>query len=427
VLRLPSRSQAAMVVDRRLAGYDRVSTALELVRLADLDEHEQRQVKAAAAWAEACTLDGFGPRRPPARLAALAALALVGSAALALVPSPADQALAEQRAEQELIEEEADRLDELAEELPAQVAEEVREIAARLRESRDLEQALAELGEARRQLAELADPVDLARKTALSGLEQRLRQAGLAEGETALDQLRDLADRAETLTEEQRAAAATELEARTDDLAGIDNELSEALDEAAEALRRGQGAAEAVERAGGELERASAEVARSEARARAQGAVRDAQARLDQARQGQGEGQGEAQGQGQGEGEGEGEGQGQGAGGGGAGSTPGASGGGGEVPSGRGDDDPARGPARSSVFDPVAFGIGDEVRVPGEGGLPGDPIGTTPGTGVENLPLTPYAERYAEYQRAALDALDSLSVPAGLRELVRDYFTELEP
>ena len=98
------------------------------------------------------------------------------------------------------------------------------------------------------------------------------------------------------------------------------------------------------------------------------------------------------------------------------------------MPSGTGDDDPARDPVRSQVFDPTEFGLGDEVRVPmSPDGRPGDPQGTTSGSGVENLALTPYAERFADYQRTALESLDSMSVPSQLRELVRLYFTELEP
>jgi hypothetical protein len=49
------------------------------------------------------------------------------------------------------------------------------------------------------------------------------------------------------------------------------------------------------------------------------------------------------------------------------------------------------------------------------------------GEGIRNVPLAPYTERFAEYQSAALEALDRLTVPPALRDLVRTYFTELEP
>jgi hypothetical protein len=98
------------------------------------------------------------------------------------------------------------------------------------------------------------------------------------------------------------------------------------------------------------------------------------------------------------------------------------------VPSGSGDDDPARDPESSNVFDPVTAGLGDEVRVRLEGtGDPGDPIGTADGQGVKNLPLSSYTSRFADYRDSALEALDRLVVSASLRDLVRIYFTELEP
>jgi hypothetical protein len=68
------------------------------------------------------------------------------------------------------------------------------------------------------------------------------------------------------------------------------------------------------------------------------------------------------------------------------------------------------------------------VRVDFEGGnLPGDPSGSAGGQGVENLPLQSYTDRFAEYENAALDSLDRMVIPSALADLVRQYFTELEP
>jgi hypothetical protein len=80
-----------------------------------------------------------------------------------------------------------------------------------------------------------------------------------------------------------------------------------------------------------------------------------------------------------------------------------------------------------SVFDPVGFEQGEEVRVRLEGLEPGELRGRMEGEGIRNVPLAPYTERFAEYQSAALEALDRLTVPPALRDLVRTYFTELEP
>jgi len=46
---------------------------------------------------------------------------------------------------------------------------------------------------------------------------------------------------------------------------------------------------------------------------------------------------------------------------------------------------------------------------------------------VQNLPLVPYTDRFAEYQDEALRSLDSLVVPPSVRDVVRDYFTNLQP
>ena len=96
--------------------------------------------------------------------------------------------------------------------------------------------------------------------------------------------------------------------------------------------------------------------------------------------------------------------------------------------SGSGDHDPARDPERSQVFDPIEAGLGDEVRVEVTGGnTPGEPIGTVTGQGIENLALQSYVDRYADYRDSALDSLDRMVIPQNLAELVRQYFTELEP
>ena len=39
----------------------------------------------------------------------------------------------------------------------------------------------------------------------------------------------------------------------------------------------------------------------------------------------------------------------------------------------------------------------------------------------------PYNQVYSDYANAANHALDSGYVPLGLRDVVRDYFTSLEP
>ncbi|HEX2152978.1 MAG TPA: hypothetical protein VHL52_03260, partial [Acidimicrobiia bacterium] len=98
-------------------------------------------------------------------------------------------------------------------------------------------------------------------------------------------------------------------------------------------------------------------------------------------------------------------------------------------PGGSGDEDPNQAPGRASVFDPTQEALGERERVdlaPSDD--QGDVRGLTDGRGgAENLPLVPYTDRLGEYQDTALESLDSLVVPASVRDVVRDYFTRLQP
>ncbi len=81
------------------------------------------------------------------------------------------------------------------------------------------------------------------------------------------------------------------------------------------------------------------------------------------------------------------------------------------------------------MFDPIDGALGDRERVnlPGSENQ-GEVKGLTDGRGgLENLPLVPYSGRFAEYRDTALGSLDSLVVPASVREVVRSYFTQLQP
>ena len=93
---------------------------------------------------------------------------------------------------------------------------------------------------------------------------------------------------------------------------------------------------------------------------------------------------------------------------------------------GSGDNDVVRDPTRAQVFDPFGFEQGDEERVDFNASDPtGQVKGKALGEGIQNVPLTPYVDRYAEYRQSALGALDRMSVPGHLQDVVRNYFTEL--
>ncbi|MBA2336641.1 MAG: hypothetical protein H0V96_02595 [Acidimicrobiia bacterium] len=108
---------------------------------------------------------------------------------------------------------------------------------------------------------------------------------------------------------------------------------------------------------------------------------------------------------------------------------PGGTGSGGNASgSGQGDDDEIADPERGAIFDPPPGATGEEERVDFDTSDPtGQVRGRTIGEGLLNAPLIPYADRYLEYRAQALDALDRMTVPASMQDLVRLYFTELGP
>jgi hypothetical protein len=82
------------------------------------------------------------------------------------------------------------------------------------------------------------------------------------------------------------------------------------------------------------------------------------------------------------------------------------------------------------VYDPQRIGGegGPQVDVPGDPGA-GAPTGAE-GDFVENPDgdaTVPYNEVYGDYEGAVNEALDSGYVPLGLRDIIRGYFTRLNP
>ena len=281
LLRRPSLGRAALETDR-LGGYDRVSTALELVERPDLSDPEKRQVAAAAAWAERRDASArTGDNR--SALPWLAALGVAAALALALVPSPADGTGGTNR-QSEAIEREAQRLEAEAADLPEEVRRQLEDTATRLRESADIDEALTRLGEAR-----ASRRPDRPGRTGEADRPGRygasVAAAAAGRRGTAADQLLDLASRANELSPPSARPQRTSW-LRAEDFKGS----------MASWQRRWKGlpptCSEAVpgravsERGCRRLDRVTSEAAAAEAEAQARSAVRDAQERLDRQRAG---------------------------------------------------------------------------------------------------------------------------------------------
>ncbi|MEJ2148861.1 MAG: hypothetical protein P8Z40_05215 [Chloroflexota bacterium] len=238
-----------------------------------------------------------------------------------------------------------------------------------------------------------------------------------------------------TLSDEELADLASSLQSAADALADSNPDLAESLANAAEAIESGdtEAAQEALDQAAGDLAEAGS------------GSTQEVDDLADQVSEGQGDladaGKNQAPQPGQGgmgqvqPGEGQPDGQpdvGPGSGGAGRGEFEGETQGGqaGEqMPTDNGPGDGGEVPY-DDIYDPQ--------RVGGEGGeqvdIPGDPGAGMP-TGVEGNfaenpageSSVPYNQVYGDYEGAVNEALESGYVPLGLRDVIRQYFSRLEP
>ncbi|HVM00012.1 MAG TPA: hypothetical protein VM324_12035, partial [Egibacteraceae bacterium] len=295
-VRIPER-WAARAADLWLGTADAFATAVEFRGRGEL---RLAALQAARAEEAAAGIRAFpqGPR-VPVRLLGVAALLGLAAFGIHTVPNPQDEARARQDAREALAEAEAERLRDVAGELREQPAP-AGELAARLEALADaledaaLDDALAQLGDERSELAGRLDRDVAAQRTALAGLARELDRHPLAAGDTPSEQLDALARALEegALTDEQLA----DLAARLSELAGAlpgAPDVAGALDAAAGAGAAGDpaGAASALSGAAGAAEAGRAHVAAQDRLARAEAALAEAEARLRGGEQGGGGGE----------------------------------------------------------------------------------------------------------------------------------------
>ncbi|MFQ5555493.1 MAG: hypothetical protein ACE5GC_09020, partial [Acidimicrobiia bacterium] len=126
-VRPPTMRTAAMEIDLRLEGMDRISTAWELAEHPERTAVEEAQVGNAAAWAEGRSLDRFGSVMPPPRLLLLVAFVVTAAVVLAVPASPADAEEEARRETAAVVEESALAIEALAAEVrDEQVRDELR-------------------------------------------------------------------------------------------------------------------------------------------------------------------------------------------------------------------------------------------------------------------------------------------------------------
>ncbi|GAC1550857.1 MAG: hypothetical protein NVS2B7_26950 [Herpetosiphon sp.] len=87
-------------------------------------------------------------------------------------------------------------------------------------------------------------------------------------------------------------------------------------------------------------------------------------------------------------------------------------------------------PGSTTLYQPFTPrpAAGQNAQLPGEKKADGGTV--APGEaapGLANEPLVPYEQVYGNYRSAAADALDGAPIPPGLKDYVRDYFSQLDP
>lgn len=461
LLRPLSLFQIARQLDTELGLKDRLATALELaawksgglennLQSSNLPTFQLHDALSVVQQITPAALPWQFPRRPLWLAGGILALAV----GLTFFPNPMDDLLAQRAAIREAAQKQAEAIKEAQREFEkstdptaeerAKALQSLAELMKQLSANPgDLEQALADLARTEAILRELQDPQAAARQTTaeqiaaqLAELAQKTNQTSTAaDAAAALTELAAALGGLDSAKQQELAEAVEGLAAQA---APTDAELAQALADLAAAAREGD-VAEAIKAAAA----ASAAMSHADQAARLQQALAQAQAQLAQSRQslaqqgalaqGKGQGQGQGQGQAPGQNPGQGQGQGQQAGGGGgsnANQLPGAN----RTGAAGNPTQPNKPVSVTEVekiyapLDPQS--AGNPEFVPGQETGEGQVINRqepSPQGGVNNPSLVPYQQVYQNYANAAAEAVEREQIPTDMRDLVRDYFSQLAP
>jgi hypothetical protein len=437
LVRRPRPDVLMQMADLRLGLKERLSTAwerrevngaMDTLLLQDALHHADRDLLKRAFPVRL-------NRRELGVLAAAAAAAL----ALAVLPNPMDQVLAQRLADHASQAKAATTIRDVQRKIaasatPAPIDPKVQKILSdtqqKIAQAQDPRQALQAISPAEQQLQQLSDPQTPARTSTAQNLATSLSTttAGRAAGQALTSSpsqgaqaLRNLATQLQSLTPEQQAQLAKALADAAQH--AQDPTMAASLQRASAALSSGDvaTAAGALSDLAGQLDSLQDQQSNDQAIASAINGLEAARAGLaaqadrdsaGSAAAGAGAGGSPAAaasaGNGNGNGSGSGNGTGTGSGsGGGSGGTGGVGAGG-------------SGSGSGSAAKP-----GERLYVPGQpipGQVVNDPTPLGPG---QDVPLTPYTQVVQAYQQAALDATNQSLIPGSERDLVREYFSRL--
>jgi hypothetical protein len=431
VIARPGPMNLMRTADLRLGLKERLSTAWER-RRADgpMDEVLRQDAIRHASRAPLAAAFPVGSQRREAFV--IIALALA-SVALAVLPNPMDQLLAQRRADQASQAHAAATIaaveKKLAAASPAPVDPQVQKILqdarAKIAAAQDPRSALQNITPAEQQLARLADPQTSARSSSAQNLANSLNStsAGRSAGQAlnvnpskGAQAIRDLAAQLQSLSPQQRDELAKALANAAQH--AQDPAMASAMQRASQSIAAGDagGAALAMSDLAGQLDALQQQMTNDQEIAAAINGLEAArlelasQADRDAASASQSgtpasstataSGSGNAQA--------------------GAGAAGNGNGGSGTGNGGSGGTGTGSGTGVGSAGKPT-----ERLYVPGRpapGQTENEPTPLGPG---QDVPLTPYTQVIQSYQQAALDVTNQSLIPASARDIIRQYFSSL--
>ncbi len=461
----------ARFYDRYYALQERASTALE-IRAGKITQQEgeiaSRQLTDTLLASRRVSPD-WHFFLPVKRGQWLGILGLVAAVLVVLyLGQPAFKNVLQQRAVQSSVQQEKAAIENLVDQIQSnpnltdpqrqELVQPLQDALEGLQEAQSMEQAVSVLTRARDQIQPLTDAQAERNGEGLQNAGTLLSQSQgsplqpfgqeLADGnfQNAAQELRNLAGELADMTPQELEALASQLEQAAGALESSSPDVSEALRQAAVALQQGdlQAARQSLEQAAQSLSQTGAQIAQAQSAAQAAAQLGQGQQQVIQAGQspqagqtqgqGQGASPGQASGSEQGSGQSQSQGQNQNSSGSGRGEGGGDSGTGPEAGDSPIDQNNGPGDAGETsyeqIYAPQRLGgsAGEAVNLPGSGtsgdqtinqgnAAPGDPGDSR----------VPYVEVFPSYAETYRQAIDNGEVPLSLRELVKKYFSSLEP
>jgi hypothetical protein len=439
-----SDQRVARRADRVLGLKERLVTAIELQQRRASSPIVGLQLRdAVEQFRRYEALEAFPIRLPAREVNALLVLSLV-AIGLVLAPNPLEQTVRQREQVAVTIKQEAERIKSLADELAAQeepedfadIQDTLRAAASAIGERQlSPEEANAALQRLEQQLLARQDPATGELEDALASLagslasEAATRDLGtsLARGDIrqAAREMRQLGEEAGSMSAADRLKLSRSLRQAGNRASRSNAALAEALQQASEALESGDSgrAAEELGEAADQLDSSASRLRAASQRERALAQLQQSRSAINRSQQAAQSRSGGAQrGQGQQAGTGTGEGFDDFAGSGNEG-EPGE----GELPGGSGAGT-GQGSHDETIYDPLLT-VGRPDVVPGQEAFDPNEAFENPAldSPYGNEAQVGYKQVFAEYQERATQTLQNSYIPAGLKDIVKDYFSALAP